>query len=71
MSSNTNADNKLLGLSSNLVQYQERNEHNYLGDFDAEQDLYAKSGKLIEYLSQWDCEKCDTVPKRMEHPALD
>jgi len=51
--------------------YQERNEHNYLGDFDAEQDLYAKSGKLIEYLSQWDCEKCDTVPKRMEQLWID
>eukprot|EP00979_Chaetoceros_neogracilis_P008868 scaffold1987_cov236-Chaetoceros_neogracile.AAC.8 len=43
---------------------QERNEHNYLGDFNAEQDLYDKSGKLIEHLSQWDSDH-DTVPERM------
>ena len=50
--------------------YQERNEHNYLGDFDVEQDLYAKSGKLIEYLSQCDCEKCDTVPSAWSGSGL-
>ena len=32
---------------------QNRNPHSYLADFDAEQDLYYKSGKLIELLSTW------------------
>ncbi len=49
---------------------QERNEHNYLGDFNAEQDLYSKSGKLIEFLSEWDSVD-DTVPKRMEKLWID
>jgi hypothetical protein len=43
---------------------QERNEHNYLGDFNAERDLYDKSGKVIEHLSQWDTDH-DTIPERM------
>ncbi len=49
---------------------QERNEHNYLGDFNAEQDLYTKSGKLIEFLSEWDSDD-DTVPMRMEKLWID
>ena len=32
---------------------QHRNQHSYLADFDAEQDLYYKSGKLIELLGEW------------------
>ena len=32
---------------------QKRNPHSYLADFDAEQDLYYKSGKLVEFLSEW------------------
>ena len=32
---------------------QKRNPHSYLADFDAEQDLYYKSGKLIEFLAEW------------------
>jgi len=32
---------------------QDRNPHSYLADFDAEQDLYYKSGKLVELLSTW------------------
>jgi len=32
---------------------QDRNEHSYLGDFAAEQDLYQKSGKLLEFLDHW------------------
>jgi len=32
---------------------QNRNPHSYLADFDAEQDLYYKSGKLVELLSSW------------------
>lgn len=32
---------------------QNRNPHSYLADFDAEQDLYYKSGKLIEFLNRW------------------
>ncbi len=49
---------------------QERNEHNYLGDFNAEQDLYGKSGKLVEFLSEWDSDD-DTLPKRMEKLWID
>ncbi len=51
---------------------QERNEHDYLGDLDAEQDLYVKSGKLVEFLSEWDSEEeGDTIPKRMERLWID
>lgn len=33
-----------------------RNPHDYLADFEAESDLYARSGALIRYLSsQWTC----------------
>ena len=49
---------------------QERNEHDYMGDFNAEQDLYEKSGKLIDFLSEWDSDE-DTVPGRMEHLWID
>lgn len=44
--------------------YQERNEHDLLGDFIAEDDLYKKSGKLIEFLSTWDSDH-DSIPQRM------
>ena len=51
---------------------QERNEHEYLGDFDAEKDLYRKSGKLVEFLSQWDTSNdADTIPQRMEKLWID
>lgn len=50
---------------------QERNEHDYLGDFNAEQDLYNKSGKLVEFLSEWDSKDADTIPKRMEQLWID
>lgn len=33
---------------------QNRNPHTYLADFDAEQDLYYKSGRLLEFLNEWD-----------------
>uniref|UniRef100_A0A6S8YTD0 Uncharacterized protein n=1 Tax=Chaetoceros debilis TaxID=122233 RepID=A0A6S8YTD0_9STRA len=49
---------------------QVRNDHDYLGDFEAEGDLYLKSGKLIEFLAQWDS-KHNTVPQRMEHLWID
>lgn len=50
---------------------QERNDHDYLGDFNAEDDLYKKSGKLVEFLSQWDNAEADTIPKRMEELWID
>jgi len=50
---------------------QERNAHDYLGDFNAEQALYNKSGKLIEFLSEWDSKGADTIPKRMEDLWID
>lgn len=34
-----------------VVQY--RNAHNYLADFESEQPLYLKSGKLVRQLDQW------------------
>ncbi|CAH1790237.1 unnamed protein product [Owenia fusiformis] len=34
---------------------QTRNKHSYLDDFIQENDLYVKSGKLLEYLSTWKC----------------
>lgn len=49
---------------------QERNKHNYLGDLNAEQDLYCKAGKLVEYLKKWDSES-DNIPERMEDLWID
>ncbi|GFH62185.1 hypothetical protein CTEN210_18661 [Chaetoceros tenuissimus] len=40
--------------------------HDYLGDFQAEQDLYSKSGKLLEYLSNWDMKTYNYT-----HPQFD
>lgn len=50
---------------------QERNDHEYLGDFNAEEDLYVKSGKLVEFLSEWDSDDSDTIPKRMKKLWID
>jgi len=44
---------------------QDRNEHEYLADMEAELDLYFKAGKLIEFLSKWD-HPGDSIPERME-----
>ncbi|GFH56578.1 hypothetical protein CTEN210_13054 [Chaetoceros tenuissimus] len=52
-----------------IIQF--RSDHNYLGDFEAEHDLYAKSGKLLEYLKQWDHPDADDIPKRMEALWID
>ena len=32
-----------------------RNAHNYLADFQAEQDLYHRSGVLLRFLKSWSC----------------
>ena len=48
-----------------------RSDHNFLGDFEAEHDLYSKSGKLLEYLQQWDHPDADDIPKRMEALWID
>jgi hypothetical protein len=45
---------------------QERNEHNYLADMQAELDLYFKSGKLLEFLNDWNATTAQTVPEQME-----
>jgi hypothetical protein len=42
-----------------------RNAHNYLADFDSEQHLYMRSGKLVSQLSQW-APTSTTLPGRME-----
>ncbi|CAJ1939604.1 unnamed protein product [Cylindrotheca closterium] len=47
-----------------------RNDHNILGDFTAENDLYTKSGKLIDFLSSWDSEHLH-VPQRVEQLWID
>jgi hypothetical protein len=44
---------------------QERNEHNYLADMQAELDLYFKGGKLLEFMSDWK-NNATSVPARME-----
>lgn len=41
-----------LAYSPSIVR-QDRNAHNYLADFDSEDDLYKRSGKLIEQLESW------------------
>jgi hypothetical protein len=45
---------------------QERNEHNYLADMQAELDLYLKGGELCEFLNHWSPAKAHTVPEQME-----
>ena len=47
-----------------------RNEHNNLGDFNAEQDLYNKAGELINYLSTW-TSSATSVAERFEHLYID
>jgi len=44
-----------------------RNAHNYLGDMDAESDLYFKTDKLLEFLETWlDKSESQTLVSRME-----
>jgi len=52
---------------------QDRNAHQYLGDFKAELDLYLKAGKLLEYLSTWSPSRGvhATLPERMEELWID
>ena len=42
-----------VGFAVEPLVIQNRNPHSYLADFDAEQDLYYKSGKLVELLDAW------------------
>jgi hypothetical protein len=53
----------LVMLPPNILQ--ERNEHNYLADMQAELDLYFKGGKLLEFMSDWK-NNATSVPARME-----
>jgi hypothetical protein len=50
---------------------QDRNEHHYLADMQAELDLYFKGGKLVEFLAGWDNSPAQTVPERMEGLWID
>jgi hypothetical protein len=44
---------------------QNRNDHNYLADFDSEGPLYLQSGRLVDQLNEWySCAK--TLPGRIE-----
>jgi hypothetical protein len=51
--------------------------HEYLADFQAEQDLYSKSGKLLEFLTDWDLKTYDhthpqyDIPHRMQQLWID
>ncbi|CAJ1970342.1 unnamed protein product [Cylindrotheca closterium] len=47
-----------------------RNDHNILGDLTAEHDLYTKSGKLIDFLSEWDSPEL-ALPQRVEQLWID
>lgn len=49
---------------------QDRNEHYYLADMQAELDLYFKGGKLLEFLSGWDSPE-EAIPQRMEELWID
>jgi hypothetical protein len=44
---------------------QDRNEHNYLADFDSESDLYLRSHKIMEHLAQW---QPSTTSLQASHP---
>ena len=44
---------------------QDRNDHSYLGDLNAEQDLYMKSKQLVQFLGEWKG-KGATLVERME-----
>lgn len=49
-----------------------RNPHNYLADFDAEQDLYRKSSAFVEYLTHtWRCQSTLTLAACFESLYVD
>ena len=47
-----------------------RNEHTYLGDFQAELPLYKKAGPLIDFLTKWDSSS-NTLPDRIQDLWID
>lgn len=47
------------------------NDFDHSGDLEAEHDLYAKSGKLLEFLQNWDAPSAESVPERMETLWID
>jgi|MDTB01.1.fsa_nt_gb hypothetical protein len=57
---------KVIAFTAPIVA-QERTAHNYLKDFDAEQDLYYKTNSLIDFLSTWSGSHLPTMQERMEH----
>ena len=50
-----------------VVQY--RNAHNYMADFNAEQDLFSKAGELIKFLLAWK-PKSSTFEGRLEEVLI-
>lgn len=48
---------------------QERNAHSYLADLDAEHQLYAQSGKLVEFLGAWKG-AATSMPGRIEELVI-
>ena len=62
-----------LGLSVTFLPpaiVQDRNEHHYLADMQAELDLYFKAGKLLDHLSAWHSPS-KNIPERMEELWID
>ena len=49
---------------------QDRNDHNYLADMQAELDLYFKSGPLITFLDKWKT-SASSIPEKMEQLWID
>jgi len=47
-----------------------RTPHNYIADMQAENDLYMKTGKLLEFLSGWSAAEKD-LPSRLEKLYID
>lgn len=50
-----------------VVQY--RNDHNYIADLDAEDDLYKRTDALLQFLHDWHPQE-KTLPSRMEELSL-
>ena len=50
---------------------QKRNAHNYMGDFEAESNLYYQSGALLEFLSASFRGTEKSIPHLMEHVYID
>ena len=55
-----------LGFFARPLVVHDRSSHSLIGDLKAEQDLYEKTEKLIEFLNAWDSEAIDLVVRMEE-----